>query len=291
MMAYLPVLLLTFFITFIITTVGALFFSLPGIVDFTSRALSWCESILMLCLPYAPLIKAIGFWSVTIVIASGLLYSLALGFWGWRKEYRSLKRLPIADRGLSVALIKDDNIKIAFTHGLIRPKIYVSTGLLKSLTREEVKAVLLHEAHHRKKRDPLRFFCLTVLKDLLFYLPIVEWFARHMRQLKEIEADGAAIERTSEPLTLAGALVKVAKYGNAGLEPQPASIRGDGSVEERVRRIVYDKKQADCLPKRVLAKSVIVALVLLFSITLPISASNPLPHDCNMDHCPSMLKR
>jgi hypothetical protein len=291
MMAYPPILLGTFLVAFIIAAMGGLFLSLPGFIDFTTRALSWCESLLILCLPYLPVIKAVGFWSGAIVLTGGLFYSLTKGLRGWRRELKAIGRLPIADRGLSVALIRDDSIKTAFTHGLIRPKIYVSTGLLKNLTREEVRAVLIHEAHHREKKDPLRFFCLKLLKDLLFYLPIGAWFASHISQLKEIEADGAAIGRTGEPLTLAGALVKVARDGRKALVPHTASIIGDRSIEDRILRIVYGRKESHRLPVRVAAKSAIMAFVLLLSITLPISASNPLQGDCNMEHCSSHVKQ
>lgn len=281
-MPYVPA---TFLITFIVAAAAGVWLSLPGLAEFTLRALDWCESILMLCLPYEPVLKAIGFFSGVVLLASGLALSLTRGISGWTRGLRAMRRLPVYNRGLSVSIIKDDNIRTAFTHGLIRPRIYVSTGLLKNLTREELRAVLLHEVHHRDTKDPLRFFCLSLIKDLFFYLPVAAWFVRQKRSQREIEADDEAIVRTGQPLTLAGALVKVARPARYGLSAQPASIAGSGPVEDRVRRILFGKDRNERLPLSVLAKSAFFALVLILSVTLPVSSAWHLPDDCTMEHC------
>ncbi len=285
-MAY-PFLVIALLMVFVISALAGLFAGLPELIGFTSAALEWCESIFILCLPYTAVIKAAGFWSGAALISAGLVYSAARGAFFWRRGLKALERLPVSDRGLSVVLIRDDSLKTAFTHGLLRPRIYISTGLLKGLTRDEVRSVLAHETHHRAKRDPLRFFCLSLLKDLLFYLPIGKWIAGLVRGLKEMEADSYAASRTGT-LVLAGALVKTARFATLAraLSPQAVSISGAGSVNERVRGILYGVKPARKYPPlKVVLSSVIVGSFLVLALALPMTTTGAMPEDCTMEHC------
>jgi Zn-dependent protease with chaperone function len=45
---------------------------------------------------------------------------------------------------------------VAYCLGLLRPRVVVSSGLLERLDCPSLKAVLEHEASHRRRRDPLR---------------------------------------------------------------------------------------------------------------------------------------
>ncbi|MGH7749727.1 MAG: M48 family metalloprotease, partial [Candidatus Dormibacteria bacterium] len=64
----------------------------------------------------------------------------------------------------------------AFCAGPIRPRLYLTEGLLTSLEPEELDAVLLHEAEHQRRRDPLRRATRRALAEVLFFLPILEWW-------------------------------------------------------------------------------------------------------------------
>jgi Zn-dependent protease with chaperone function len=46
--------------------------------------------------------------------------------------------------------------------GYFRSKLIVSTGLLNALTKEELIAVLEHEAAHHARRDNLLKWALTI---------------------------------------------------------------------------------------------------------------------------------
>ena len=59
----------------------------------------------------------------------------------------------------------------AFCAGLLRPRVYVSTGAVAILDQEALSAVLAHERHHARRRDPLRLAIGRVLARALFFLP------------------------------------------------------------------------------------------------------------------------
>ncbi len=92
------------------------------------------------------------------------------------------------------ALIVEDERPRAFCVGLLRPRIYVTTGALAILDDEALEAVLTHERHHARYRDPLRLAASRVLARALFFLPGLGELARRRESLTEISADESAIQ-------------------------------------------------------------------------------------------------
>ena len=81
----------------------------------------------------------------------------------------------------------------AFCAGLVRPRIYVSTGAIKVLDEAALSAVLAHERHHARRRDPLRLAAGRVLAGALFFLPELGDLAERQQALAELSADESAV--------------------------------------------------------------------------------------------------
>jgi Zn-dependent protease with chaperone function len=129
---------------------------------------------------------------------------------------------------------------VAFCAGALRPHIFVSFGLVTSLRPDELDAVLLHEQHHRRRRDPLRNAARRAAADVCFYAPLVQWWARHQHENAELRADLAAVQGTGRR-SLAGALWV------AGTGPAPRGSAAFGGLTElRTRQVLGDP-----LPRRV----------------------------------------
>jgi Zn-dependent protease with chaperone function len=103
------------------------------------------------------------------------------------------------------------NAPVAFCHGGIRPSILVSAGLVNEVSPDELVAVLAHEQHHLRRGDPLRRAMQQAMAEVLFWLPVVEWWAARRREASELAADREAIRCTGRS-PLAGALWKVGSY-------------------------------------------------------------------------------
>lgn len=98
---------------------------------------------------------------------------------------------------------------VAFTCGLRKPAILVSTWMLEHLDQRELEAVLVHELEHIARHDFLVTWLTTILRDAFFYLP-TSWIAyRQLQQEKELACDDLVIGTTRRPLALASALTKV----------------------------------------------------------------------------------
>ncbi|MDQ3678731.1 MAG: M56 family metallopeptidase [Actinomycetota bacterium] len=113
-----------------------------------------------------------------------------------RSQRRLRRRLHVLDRvrsGSVSAEVFADSRPQAFCIGLLRPRIYLSSGAVSALDRSEFDAVLAHESHHATRRDPLRVLLSTVLRDALFFLPIMRSVADRYMAMAEMAADEAAV--------------------------------------------------------------------------------------------------
>jgi hypothetical protein len=97
---------------------------------------------------------------------------------------------PIA---LDDVLVVRDEEPRAFCAGFLRPRVYVSTGAVAILDEPALKAVLLHERHHARRRDPLRLAVGRVLAGALFFMPGLGELVRRQQALAELSADESAV--------------------------------------------------------------------------------------------------
>jgi Zn-dependent protease with chaperone function len=140
----------------------------------------------------------------------------------WRAYRRLLTGLAIIDqlRPGSDVLVIDDPRSVAFCAGYLRPRIYVSKGALDLLTETELEAVLAHEHHHRRVRDPLRFACGRILSRSLFFVPALRALVGRYTELAELNADDAALQVIEGGrAALASALLAFDSSG-AGIAPE-----------------------------------------------------------------------
>lgn len=96
----------------------------------------------------------------------------------------------------------------AFVLGALRPRIFVGDRLLDALDDDELRAVLLHEDHHRRTRAPLRAAAIEAWLTLLgAWSRARSVMAERLVDLEEA-ADADAIRHGVSPADLASALVK-----------------------------------------------------------------------------------
>lgn len=108
----------------------------------------------------------------------------------------------------------------------------MSTGAVAALTTEELDAVMAHEAHHARLRDPLRLLVARVVGDALFFLPAVRRLADRYGALAELAADRAATRgRGARALASALLIFEAVDPAVVGIAPE----RVDSLLGERPR--------------------------------------------------------
>ncbi len=121
--------------------------------------------------------------------------------------------------------------------GVSRPALFISERVLGACTREEVGAMLRHEAAHVTVKDNLKRFLIRACPDLLRRGSELD---RAWARAAEEAADAAAVAHLpSSAVALAEALIRVARLAPPRNTPELASaFYLGGSIESRVRRLV-----------------------------------------------------
>jgi hypothetical protein len=94
---------------------------------------------------------------------------------------------------LDDAFVFEDARPRAFCAGLVRPRVFVSSGAVATLDERALHAVMLHERHHARRRDPLRLATGRVLARSLFFMPGLRELTRRHQALAELSADESAV--------------------------------------------------------------------------------------------------
>jgi hypothetical protein len=179
---------------------------------------------------------------LVLVLGTVALAGVVLGVRAVVRQLRASRRF---ERGLAVlrplpgfarASVVDADEPQAFCIGLLRPRIYISRATLELLDDDERAAVLAHEAHHARRRDPLRLLVARALADGLFFLPAVRRVPERYAALAELAADDAAATKAGGRRALASALLAFDQH------PSPASV---GLAPERVEHLLGQRPRSE----------------------------------------------
>jgi Zn-dependent protease with chaperone function len=118
--------------------------------------------------------------------------------------------------------------------------------------------VLVHEAEHARRRDPLRRLAARAAGDVLFWLPLAGWWSRRRLEQAELAADRAAIGQVGRG-PLARALRATAAPG-----PPAVGTRFDGAGAARVAQLLGDQPPPSRPP-------LVACLLSLLGLTLAVS--------------------
>lgn len=193
------------------------------------------QLLIQYCPPYLVAflgILALGAGCVTLAMLLRQIY----GHHCLHQHILTRRRQPDAEmRDLLRQLRAEDRVVIfaasdrsAFCSGLVTPRAYISTGLIDLLERSELEAVLRHELHHVRQRDPLRLFLGRLVAVTGTLIPVLRVVAQRQQVRLELAADSAAL--SAIPIeSLASALILVSR---GRLEPAPPLATARFSITE-----------------------------------------------------------
>ncbi len=250
---------------------------------YTYEAVTCCGSVCSKCFFTLRTLATALPWICIAILFTGIGMAIHMLFrmLSWNHRFvRSITPLSIENRSElkkillyarlynHLVLFDNDVLKCAFTSGLWRPKIYLSTGICSYLTAKELQTVILHETDHIINKAPLMLFILRILCKLNFFLPINRYLLNLYSSACEKAADDAAVNISGEPLELASALLKLSRFRTpATLYPTVAFSRGESIVEDRIMRLLEPQVVSRCFGK---ASSYLLCL-LSFLIAVTIS--------------------
>lgn len=204
-----------------------------------------------------------------LALVAFVVTSSALGLRSARRQVKAgrayLDTLPLAgERRVedTSCRVVELHAALAFCAGYMRPRIYVSEGALDRLSPSELSAVIAHERHHLRRREPLRRLLARAVADALFFIPVLRRISDRYVELGELAADEAAVATLRDRRPLASALLKFTER-----DPLPAPVAGIDP--ERVDHLLGDpgtgrwQLPASLVGRSALALAGLGALVLL----------------------------
>lgn len=193
-----------------------------------------------------------------------------------------------------LVLFGNGELRCAFTSGVWKPIIYLSTGICSYLTTKELQTVILHEAHHIWNKAPFKLFVLQILCVLNFFLPVNRRLLNRYSSVCEKAADDAAVKISGEPLELASALLKLSRFHTpATLYPTVAFSRDQRIIEDRIMRLLEPQTAPPRLGKTSSYLSCFSSFFIVVIICLPLFSRFFMSIDridcktrvCHMDKC------
>jgi hypothetical protein len=137
--------------------------------------------------------------------AAGVLWSFLKQLHASQAMARSMRRrarpapawlkADLAAAGVSRSLLVASPEVRAFTFGLLAPTVVLTTGVLARLERDDLRALLEHEAMHARRRDPLRLALAQALTAGLFGVAPAAKARERCRQKTELVADQTVVQR------------------------------------------------------------------------------------------------
>jgi Zn-dependent protease with chaperone function len=191
---------------------------------------------------------------LTLVVAMagtcGMLFDLgrvARRSCGATRLERALARIsPQAADGVRILPIDEPE---AFVLGILRPRIYVSRGLLEHAGAVDVRSVLEHEKAHVRRRDPLRRAIASL--GLACHAPgIASLIRRRLARAQEMSADAEAA-RTAGASATAEALVRLARLRRTRPGLAAGALAAVGTdLEARVQALLSSEPRSTALGAR-----------------------------------------
>ena len=265
---------------------------LPALVAVTAS----CLHFIRFC--FATIAQADGalHFALILLIVVSCSHALRVTMRAWRRGSGLLRQLttrapaphePIYALAARHQLLNHVRIVVgvcpnpAFTAGLRQPRIFLADWLQHDLSPAELEAVLLHEQHHRARRDPLRSLVLWALGDFFFWIPLVRYEASEAIARLEFAADDCA-GRIGE-IPLASAILKVA--GWAQPIPLTAAFVTPSMVQRRVQRLLHQQPDQPRPDRGILTRSA-AGIAALWLVGL-LSSGTHMSHTRGLDEvCP-----
>ncbi len=133
-----------------------------------------------------------------------------------KRQYSAKLKSIINNLGLSdknIVEIKNSEL-LAFCFGFLRPRICISDALIKLLSHNELRAVLLHEQQHIIAREPLKLFFVKYCQCIFFFVPGIKIIIRKYITFSELAADERACDGANSRSILANVILKISGQGD-----------------------------------------------------------------------------
>ena len=155
--------------------------------------------------------------------------------------------------------------------GIFHPRLIVSRELVEALPSDQLAAALRHESAHADAWDNFKRLVVMLTPNL----PLQGRLNRAWARFTEWSADDRASEGDpNRPVSLAAALVSVARMGPASVPPLATALMANaGDLQIRVERLLREDAEIQPVPPALIAGCLLTAGGLLSLVLHPSTLS------------------
>jgi Zn-dependent protease with chaperone function len=121
--------------------------------------------------------------------------------------------------------------------GILRPRIIIPECLVSELPDDALRAVLVHEEAHRRRRDPLRAAVRRLSVALFFFYPPLYLVLARLRATAEFACDENVVRSGISADAYARALARTLELGLSSPAFAAAAAAGGSLLRQRLKRL------------------------------------------------------
>lgn len=175
-------------------------------------------------------------------------------------SFNTYSLFPLKYKLTHVYMVADDR-RFAFTTGLFRPIIVLSSGLTKHLEKDELEAIVLHEQHHVRTRATLQLLLNRMLSSVKWFIPLLDELSRRHLSYLELAADQFAIQCKSKDI-VATAMMKMIQVRHEVYQPNGVHASASGALALRIQWLTTnDLKERFVSHRGILSAGIIIGIL------------------------------
>jgi beta-lactamase regulating signal transducer with metallopeptidase domain len=165
-----------------------------------------------------------------------------------RKTLGAASPLPL---NASVAAMSSRSALEPGVVGIFRPVLLLPEGIHERLTADQLRAILVHEQCHVRRRDNLAAAAHMIVETLFWFHPLVWWIERRLVDERERACDEEVLRVTGEPQTYAEGILSVCKFYKESALICVSGVTGS-NLKTRIEEIMTNRITRKLGPARAL---------------------------------------
>lgn len=168
-------------------------------------------------------------------------------------------------------LLESRHIHAPVALGILHPAVLLPSGIRKSLSDDDLRALAIHELSHLRRHDPLILMAVSIIRAVLFFHPLIWIAARQISLLAEQSADDAVLDATGEPVHYARMLARMAEgLPRRALSTELAAgiVLSKGAFLQRVESILSARRDRIRRLTRLAFAGMLLGLLLSIGLAL-----------------------
>jgi Zn-dependent protease with chaperone function len=151
----------------------------------------------------------VGIWSGMVLLrVVELVRSAALLHGIWRRA----EPLGAMQSAVTMHVWASDEVRVPSVIGFFAPRIVIPKALIGHLGEEELRAIVLHEAEHLRRRDDWTNLIQKIGIAIFPIHPALLWVERQLCREREVACDDGVLRITGAPRVYAATLANLAEF-------------------------------------------------------------------------------